>query len=572
MPPFLLYLDLAVLLTNTAWTAPTTRWVGTCCDTEQTIWFIRWIPYAIQHLVNPLITDQLNAPTGVNLMWNTSVPFISLAMTPVTLVLGPIFAYNVAMVGSIALSAWGAFLVIRRYAASLSAALVGGAIYGFSPYVISHAALHLNLASVWAPPLFLLLLDEIYVRARRSPWPLGVALGILAVAQLLTSEEVLATSAIAGGLVVVLLAWSLRRHRARLAAANRRLGRAVLAAAGTFLLFAGWPLYVQFLGPLRITARVGDNTTFSTDLLNLVLPTKYQFFAPEAATKISDHFTGLFHEADAYVGLPLLLLLTAVVARRWEDARIRIASLVAAVMFVLSLGPQLHIGAVSTGIPMPWLPISHLPLLENVLPARLVVFMWLAVAVVVAVEMDRILRRKVQFASLRLAVLGLAVLLCAPAPLLSATAEIPPFFYHWQDQRIAADDIVLFAPFFRDGAGADPMIWAAASGNEVRMAEAYAKIALPDGSVSIGPPSTQLTDIMEKIQGHGDAIVARGSQRDQVARDLVSTSITHVIVGPMPHRDVMVAFFTDLFGRPPEEIEGVQLWRHVDVDGVRPVS
>jgi hypothetical protein len=566
----LVYLDVAVLVTNNAWTSPASRWIGGCCDAEQTIWFLRWIPYAIQHATDPFITQQLNAPTGVNLMWNTAVPFISLLLTPVTLAFGPIFAYNVAIVGAITFSAWYAFIALSRYTRGLAAPLIGGAVYGLSPYLISHAANHLNLASAWAPPLFLLLLDEILLRKRRSPRLLGVALAVLAVAQLLTSEEILATSTLVAGILALVLLVSLRRNRARLAASARRLGVALVTSAITFFAVAGWPLAVQLFGTQRISARVADSTTFSTDLLNLVLPTKYQLFSPEAATQLADHFSGLFHEANAYVGLPLLLLLTWIVARRWGDLRIRIAGVFAATMFVLSLGPVLHIGAASTGWSLPWLPMTHLPLLENILPARLAVYMWLAIAAIVAVQLDRIRRLAVRQGAPRLVALGIAIALVAPAPLGSSTAEIPPFFYRWQQQGIASDEIVLFAPFFRNGAGADPMIWAAATGNEVRMAEAYAKVALPDGSVSIGPASTELTDIMERIQDDGEAVVARGAVRDQVAVDLKSTSIAHVIVGPMRHRQLMVAFFTDLFARPPLEVDGVELWRDVDVSAVGP--
>lgn len=570
LSPLLLYLDIAVVVTSDVWKSPATRWIGTCCDPEQTIWFLRWIPYAIQHGVDPFVTYQMNAPIGVNIMWNTAVPFVAFLMTPVTLAFGPIVAYNVAMTGAITFSAWCAFLALRRYTRGLAAPLVGGAVYGFSPYLISHAALHLNLASVWAPPLFLLLLDEIVLRRRRSAALLGVAVGVLAVSQLLVSEEVLATSALAAGLLLVLLLVSLWSNRARLILGSRRLGAAVVTATMTFVALAAWPLALQFFGPQRIYAKVGDATTFSTDLLNLVLPTKYQLFAPPAATEISDHFSGLFHEANAYVGLPLLLLLTWITARRWGDLRFRIAGVVAVAMFVLSLGPVLHIGAASTGWAMPWLPIGQLPLLENVLPARLTVFMWLAVGGLVAFQIDRFSGLPLPRSLPRFAVLGFAVVLCAPAPLVSSTTEIPPFFSHWEDQGIPADHIVLFAPFFRDGAGADPMVWAAATGDEVRMAEAYAKVALPDGSVSIGPASTKLTQVMELIQDQGLGYVARVSDRDRIAADLKAASIDDVIVGPMPHRTDMVGFFTDLFGRPPEEVEGVQLWRDVDRRGVVP--
>ena len=46
------------------------------------MWFLRWIPYAIEHVVDPFVTDQINAPAGVNLMWNSSITLISLALAP----------------------------------------------------------------------------------------------------------------------------------------------------------------------------------------------------------------------------------------------------------------------------------------------------------------------------------------------------------------------------------------------------------------------------------------------------------------------------------------------------------
>ncbi len=75
---------------------------------------------------------------------------------------------------------------------------------------------------------------------------------------------------------------------------------------------------------------------------------------------------------------------------------------------------------------------------------------------------------------------------------------------------------------------------------------------------------------MEAIQDKGITIVARGDVRTQIGRDLRSDGVRDVVVGPMDDHDQMVAFFTDLFGRPPLDVGGVQLWRDVDTRGVAP--
>jgi hypothetical protein len=449
--------------------------------------------------------------------------------------------------------------------------IVGGAVYGFSPYVGSHASIHLNLTAAWAPPLFLILLDEILVRRGRSPLKLGVGLGLLAAAQFLVAEEVLATSVVAAAVFVAVLgaaAATSRDRRAEVVVAARRLVTALAGATVTFLVVAGWPLAVQLFGPLRIKGAVQDVDRFSSDLLNLIVPTKFQLFAPDAATAMSRDFSGLFHEDTAYLGLALIVVLAWIAASRWGDVRVRVAAIMSAAMFVLSLGPTLHFGGESTGIPMPWLPFTRLPLLEHALPGRLTMFMFLTVAALIAVAVDGSLARPARGAVPRLAAIGVALVLFVPAPLSSSTVAVPGFFSRWAEQGIAADENVLFAPFFRNGAGADPMIWAAVAGDEPRMYEAYAYVPQADGSPSFGPPSTQLTQTMSAIQDNGSTLVARGPVRDQIAQDIAAARISVVIVGPMKNRAQMVNFFTDLLGRPPREVDGVQLWTDIDTSRV----
>jgi hypothetical protein len=328
-------------------------------------------------------------------------------------------------------------------------------------------------------------------------------------------------------------------------------------------------LAAQFAGPQRISRQVQNPTTFSTDLLNLVLPTRYQLIAPAAATRLTREFSGFHHEATGYLGLPLLVLLAVVTVRHWDDLRVRVASVTAALMLVLSLGPWLHIGKAALHIPLPWLALGKLPLLEHVLPGRFTVFVWLAVAVVVAIVIAHATRLAPRPAARWLLAVGASLVLLLPAPLARAPFTTPAFFRNWASHNIGANETVLVAPYFVNGSEAAPMVWAAEADYGLRMPEAYAYVPAPNGGTYSGPPQTQLTFTMFVIQERGAWLVARGEIRAQVAADLEEAGVRHVIVGPTQHWRQMVAFFTDLFGRSPEIVDDVALWRDINVREIR---
>ncbi|WP_131811251.1 hypothetical protein [Mycobacterium kubicae] len=567
---FFLYLLGAVVLTIGAWSNPTSGWAGNCCDQQQTIWYLGWTPHALAHGLNPFFTTQIGAPAGVNLMWNTPMTLLGLIGWLPAQIGGRIFGFNVLMICGIALSGFTAWLVIRRWTGDGLGPIVGGAVYAFSPYVASHAALHLNLATAWVPPLILLVIDELLVTRRHPPWRSGIALGILCATELLITEEVLATTGVAAVVLVCVMALARRdgRVRARWREGVARLVPALAVAMATFLLLTAWPLAVQFFGPQRISGQVQDSETFSTDLLNLVLPTRYQLLAPEAATRVAHRFSGLYHEATGYLGLPLLVLLLFVAVRQWNDLRVRVASVTGAVLLVLSLGPWLHIGNKAVHIPLPWLPFTKLPLLKHLLPGRFTLFVWLAVAVIVAIVIGQATRLALRPAAQRLAVVVAALVLILPAPLHRQPSYTPAFFRTWAAHNIGSDETVLVAPYFITGAQAAPMLWAAETDYGLRMPEAYAYMPQPDGRTISGPPLTRLAMIMLAIQDDETPILARGETRAQVTANLRDADVRHVIVGPMQGWPAMLAFFTDLFGREPERVDEIAIWRNVNVRGV----
>ncbi len=112
--------------------------VGLLPDPEIFIWSLAWWAHAITTLTNPFVTNVVYHPVGVNLMWTASAPGLGLALVPLTLLVGPTAAYNVAMLLLPALGAWSAFLLCRYASGSTWGSVVGGYLFGFSSYVVAH--------------------------------------------------------------------------------------------------------------------------------------------------------------------------------------------------------------------------------------------------------------------------------------------------------------------------------------------------------------------------------------------------------------------------------------------------
>ena len=77
-----LYSVLAAVVFLSTWVDPGVRWIGSPKDPQLFIWYLGWIPHQLSHGLNPLYTNYLSYPPGVNLMWNTSMIFPALVLWP----------------------------------------------------------------------------------------------------------------------------------------------------------------------------------------------------------------------------------------------------------------------------------------------------------------------------------------------------------------------------------------------------------------------------------------------------------------------------------------------------------
>jgi hypothetical protein len=311
--PFAVYAVLAALLSIDAWRSPLTRYVGAGVDSEQTMWFLAWTPFALAHHHDPFVSYYMNYSAGFNLLWNTAIPAAGLLLWPITAIWNAVLTYNLVMTGSSVLAAGFGYLAIRRYVEPHIPAFLGGLLYGFSPYVIAQDAGHAHLVlSTVTPPLALLLLDSLVIRRKMAPWALAFLITALGVSQFFIAQEVFVTEIIVAGVLLFILA-AVHRGEIRAAApyARRVLARALPLTAALL----AYPVFLQLLGPDRVAGPVHDTNHFVTDPLSLVVPTVVQQFAPDWATSISNHFSGNVSEWNGYVGIPLLALLLLVLVR-----------------------------------------------------------------------------------------------------------------------------------------------------------------------------------------------------------------------------------------------------------------
>ena len=363
------YLLAAVAVTLWLWRDPATRTVaGNPNDADQIAWFFRYDATAIAHGRLPaLVTTAMNAPQGVNVMWNTFMLLPGMLLAPVTLLFGPQSALTLFMTAGFAGSATAMFAVLRRWEVSGPAAVLGGAVYGFSPAVLHSAIGHYDLMFAVLPPL---IIDAgLRLAAGRSGVVRGgLWLGLLVVAQVFITEELLLATVLAGVILGAMLAAGGPRE---LAGHFRRLAAGLGVAACVTAVIAGYPLWVQFFGPLYQRGSPFTTDFFKNDLSSFVVPSSYQLFHTSGSAAEALRYQGQLPEYLGYLGWPLIIVLAGAAAAGWRRRPIRATAVACGVLEVFSLGGTLLFGGHEhPAVKLPWYWPQGLPLLNAALPDR----------------------------------------------------------------------------------------------------------------------------------------------------------------------------------------------------------
>ncbi len=444
---------------------PGTFYIGRDTDPPQTMWFFNWWRYSLSHGLNPFFTDLVWTPVGINLAWTALVPLLAWIAIPLQLTVGEPATYNLLVLLALPVAALSAFLLCRRITGALWPSVLGGYIFGFSPYMLGHALEHLLLMAVFPVPLVALVtlkrLDA-EISARRF----AILLATLLTAQFLCSVELFTTLTIVGGfsLLLALLLFN-GDLRARLVGLIAPIAAAYVVAGAVLS-----PYLFSMLAHRFPHDSVWLPGNYSADLLAFVIPTEALMLGTGAAAATVTHtFQAHLSENGAYLGIAVIIFVEVFRRRYWREPIGKFLTILFVVLAIATMGPSLHVAG-RPGIWMPWAIVDRLPLLSIALPIRFMMYEFLVVAIMVAMWFSSSSARPLT------KWIAAAVILVSLAPNLHASfwvsdLHIPAFF---TDRTYATElqprEIILPLPWGQRG---NSMYWQMQSDMYFRMAGGY---------------------------------------------------------------------------------------------------
>jgi hypothetical protein len=154
---------------------------GEIGDNIYFVWLIGWYQKAVFQLgINPFFNPGLNYPAGWNLATTDTTPAMAGLGLPGSLLFGPTWGYNFAILASFVLAGWCMYAAVKRLTSSSLAGIIAGTLFAFSPYrwtkyLLGHLSL---LGTFWFPVFFLAVVE--FLSNERWQWRWLAASGLLA--------------------------------------------------------------------------------------------------------------------------------------------------------------------------------------------------------------------------------------------------------------------------------------------------------------------------------------------------------------------------------------------------------
>jgi hypothetical protein len=515
----------------------------------------------------PFFSDRMNYPDGVNMMANTSVLAVSLPMTPVTLLFGPHVAFNVFLTLALAATGISWYLVLsRQFVSWRLAAWVGALFCTFAPSMISHAGGHPNIVSQFLVPL--IIWRTLELRAPGRMMRNGLILGGLLVWQAFINLEILFMTAVGLGIFCVAM-WISRRRQHPGEAANFLRGLAVAAISALAVL--AYPLCVQFFGPQSYRGLPEFVRNFGADLGSFTAYSQRSVAGnPLTAGRLAQNAA----EQNAFFGWGLVILFFGLVA--WMRRSVAVVTLAAvALLFgALSLGPFIYLNGMNTGVPGIWGFLHSVPVLNSAVPTRWAMAIAPVVGIVLALGCQRAsdlvrsqpsARGPVRVAMITAVAMALVPL--APTPLPTAPMDpIPSFVTSGMWRQYVDDQHTVVALPLPDNSYPDPLRWSAITGQDMRIAGAYALLPNQnpldpsDQTALFAPPWRPTSGLMASIRQGNPIPEITDTRREMTLADLRYWKAGVIVLTPQVRDTELLRAMSDLLGFQPTWKGGAWIW------------
>lgn len=393
------------------------------------VWNLWWFRHALMTGQNPLHSDFIFHPLGIDLVLYTYNAFNAAFALPLIPFLGTVLTSNLILIGMSILSGWGTWLLCRwLFARTIpeqvathpqvcsAAAFGAGALYAFGAYRAVYAALgHYDLVSTGFIPLFVLFFLKAFWGMPTTPhnwrqwrtWQPAVLAGVFMAGALL-NEMIFGVFLAMLGLLAMALTWR--------QATGGWFARLTIAALVAALLWApvGVPVVQTLLSTDYVLTGWGDALKLSADLLSFTSPTAlHPIWGPEWVTELRSVQVNAvspgasrFNDVNTvFVGISTLIL-AGVAWWRWRGVvRLWVTGLLG--FMLLALGPVLQIAGkyqwsfdnvlgngATTAIPLPFILLHYIPIVQgNRAANRFSVVLMLCAALLVGYGLLALVRR-----------------------------------------------------------------------------------------------------------------------------------------------------------------------------------
>ncbi|HXQ62572.1 MAG TPA: hypothetical protein VN796_09575 [Acidimicrobiales bacterium] len=461
----LVYLALSVVVWWHVWVTgdPASSITCGCGDTAQGVWWMEWVPWALRHGHNLFLSHQLfSRRGGVNALANTSALLLSLLLSPLTMIAGPVASFNVADLLAPVISGLAVFLAAGTVTRLFPARVMAGVLYAFSPFMLRNTVIgHLQLTWAFYPPLVFLLLVTLVRDRGVSPTRIGVELGVLTILQFFVGLETIALTGIAVAVAALVALVAAPRRGWRCAPP---VARALATAAGVAAIVLAYPLWFFLAGPQHVAGPLFTGTGAPAGAI--VNPGAH-VHQGNALERVAGYL-GAGGPGVEYLGVALLVFL-ALSAPVWRHRRLGLVlGGSALVLWLLSVR--------ETGF---WPLVERWPLLSSIVPVRFTMVIDMIAGLLLACSIDgwwalarrgaartgrRRMVRRLAAGSLAAVVLAVVtpIAVTYTLPLAVGTPSVPSWFLSDAPGQVPGST-VLAVPF-SDGPSSVAMFWQAKAG------------------------------------------------------------------------------------------------------------